>query len=154
MKIDNLLRASLIVVLMLTLAAGCSLVRSPIIEPVVLEGSDMDTVLVYAQEPAENLLEGLIARDYAQFSRDFTGDMKQGMNEQAFDDLLNMLDTKLGAYKSNNLVTVLQDENFSTLVYQLIYEKDNEVSMRVVFDNKEPHQISGLWFDSPELRKD
>jgi len=80
--------------------------------------------------------------------------MKQGMNEQVFDDLLNMLDTKLGAYQSNNLVTVLQDENFSTLVYQLIYEKDNEVSMRVVFDNKEPHQISGLWFDSPELRKD
>jgi len=110
--------------------------------------------LTYAQAPGENLLAGLTARDYEQFSQDFSDTMKQGMNQQAFNDLLEMLDTKLGKYQSFDLVTVLQDENYSTLVYQLTYEKDNQVSMRVVFDNKEPHQVSGLWFDSPELRKD
>lgn len=145
--------AGLIATLLLIPVTGCSLARSPIIEPEVLEGDKRDAVMTYAQEPAENLLEGLIARDYAQFSRDFSDDMKQGMNEQAFNDLLTMLDTKLGIYQTNTLVTVLQDENFTTLVYQLIYEKDNEVSMRVVFDNQEPHKISGLWFDSPELRE-
>ncbi|MHB8932026.1 MAG: DUF3887 domain-containing protein, partial [Bellilinea sp.] len=140
--------------LILILAAGCSTVRSPIIEPVVLESNERDSVLAYAQAPGENLLNGLIARDYAQFSQDFSDTMKQGMNQQAFDGLLVMLDTKLGKYQSFDLVTVLKDENYSTLVYQLNYEKDNQVSMRVVFDNKEPHQVSGLWFDSPELRKD
>jgi len=50
------------------------------------------------------------------------------------------------------LVTCCRTRTTPTLVYQLIYEKDNEVSMRVVFDNKEPHKISGVWFDSPELR--
>ncbi|MHB0924271.1 MAG: DUF3887 domain-containing protein [Bellilinea sp.] len=141
-------------ILILILAAGCSTVRSPIIEPVVLESNERDSVLAYAQAPGENLLNGLIARDYAQFSQDFSDTMKQGMNQQAFDGLLVMLDTKLGKYQSFDLVTVLKDENYSTLVYQLNYEKDNQVSMRVVFDNKEPHQVSGLWFDSPELRKD
>lgn len=144
----------LLSILILILAAGCSTVRSPIIEPVVLESNERDSVLAYAQAPGENLLNGLIARDYAQFSQDFSDTMKQGMNQQAFDGLLVMLDTKLGKYQSFDLVTVLKDENYSTLVYQLNYEKDNQVSMRVVFDNKEPHQVSGLWFDSPELRKD
>lgn len=146
--------AGISAMLLIFLSTGCSLVRSPIIEPVVLEGDASQEVLTYAQEPAENLLEGLLARDYEQFSRDFSENMRQGMNEQAFADLLTMLDTKLGTYQTRNLITVLQDDNYSTLVYRLIYDMDNEVSMRVVFDNAEPHQISGLWFDSPKLRED
>ena len=144
---------SIISLLLLVLLAGCSAARAPIIEPVVLEGEEADDVLVYAQAPAENLLEGLIAADYTRFSRDFSDNMKQGMNEQAFTDLLTMLETRLGTYQSSALVTVLRDENYSTLVYRLVYEKDNQVSMRVVFDNQEPHLVSGLWFDSPELRE-
>jgi len=136
----------------LMFSAGCSVIKSPIIEPVVLEGSEQDEVLAYAGEPAENLLSGLIARNYAQFSEDFSSNMSQGMNEQAFNDLLTMLDAKLGSFQSAELVTVLKEETYSTLVYRLTFEKDNEVSMRVVFDLTEPHQISGLWFDSPVLR--
>jgi phage-related baseplate assembly protein len=78
--------------------------------------------------------------------------MKTGMNEASFNDLLSMLDSKLGTYLSSDLVTVLQDEKFNTVIYRLTYSKDNEAVMRVVFDRSEPHQISGLWFDSPELR--
>lgn len=144
----------LLSIFILILAAGCSATRAPIIEPVVLEDNERDSVLAYAQAPGENMLNGLIAGDYAQFSQDFSDTMKQGMDRQAFDDLLVMLDTRLGKYQSFDLVTVLKEENYSTLVYQLTYDKDNQVSMRVVFDNKEPHQVSGLWFDSPELRKD
>ena len=134
------------------LAAGCSLVRAPLIEPRVLEDPEQQTVLDYAAPASENVLAGLIARDYSQFSRDFSDSMKEGMDETAFKDLLNMLDSKLGAYQSNDLVTVLQDDNYSTVVYRLTYEKDNQVTMRVVFDKSDPHLISGLWFDSPELR--
>lgn len=153
MKSKLTLTFGLVFSLFLMLTAGCSVVRSPIIEPVVLEGEELEEVLAYAQSPAENLIEGLIARDYEQFSQDFSDSMKQGMNQKSFEDLLLMLDTKLGTFQSFDLVTVLQDENFSTLVYRLTYEKDNQVSMRVVFDTKAPHPISGLWFDSPELRK-
>ncbi|MHB0967758.1 MAG: DUF3887 domain-containing protein [Bellilinea sp.] len=134
------------------LAAGCSLVRAPLIEPRVLEDAEQQKVLDYAAPASENVLAGLIARDYSQFSRDFSDAMKVGMDEAAFNELLSMLDSKLGAYQSSNLVTVLQDENYSTVVYRLTYEKDDQVTMRVVFDRSDPHLISGLWFDSPELR--
>lgn len=134
------------------LAAGCSLVRAPLIEPRVLEDSEQQRVLEYAAPASENVLAGLIARDYSQFSRDFSDAMKEGMDETSFNELLSMLDSKLGAYQSSDLVTVLQDDNYSTVVYRLTYEKDDQVTMRVVFDKSDPHPISGLWFDSPELR--
>lgn len=134
------------------LAAGCSLVRAPLIEPRVLEDSEQQRVLEYAAPASENVLAGLIARDYSQFSRDFSDAMKKGMDETSFNELLSMLDSKLGAYRSSSLVTVLQDDNYSTVVYRLTYEKDDQVTMRVVFDKSDPHLVSGLWFDSPELR--
>jgi len=134
------------------ISAGCALVKAPLTSPDVLQTPERDTVLVYAQPASENILAGLNVRDYAQFSRDFSDQMKIGMDDTSFKDLLTMLDSKVGTFVSSDLVTVLQDENFTTVVYRLTYSKDNEVAMRVVFDNAEPHQISGLWFDSPELR--
>jgi hypothetical protein len=134
------------------LISGCSLAKAPLTSPNVLTTPERDQVLEYAQPASDNLLAGLNARDYAQFSRDFNDNMKTGMDEASFEDLLSMLDSKLGTYLSSDLVTVLQDEKFNTVIYRLTYSKDNEAVMRVVFDRSEPHQISGLWFDSPELR--
>jgi hypothetical protein len=152
MKVHFPALKTLAVSVVFILAAGCSLVRAPLMEPRVLEDSQRQTVLDFAAPASENVLAGLIDRDYSQFSRDFSESMKTGMNETSFNDLLVMLDSKLGSYQSSDLVTVLQDDKFSTVVYRLTYEKDNQVSMRVVFDKNDPHRISGLWFDSPELR--
>ena len=152
MKVNLTPVTKFIVLIALLATTGCSLIQAPLMEPRVLETSDRDAVLEYGQPASENVLAGLLARDYSQFSRDFSGEMKNGMDEAAFNELLTMLDSKLGVFQFSDLVTVLQDDSFSTVVYRLTYEKDNEVSMRVVFDLAEPHLISGLWFDSPELR--
>lgn len=152
MKVNFTPISKLILPILLFVTSGCSLIRAPLMEPKVLETQERSAVLEYGQPASENVLAGLKARDYVQFSRDFSAEMKTGMDEAAFNELLTMLDSKLGAYQSSDLVTVLQDDSFSTVVYRLTFEKDNEVSMRVVFDLKEPHLISGLWFDSPELR--
>src|SRR3990172_1862500 len=47
------------------LAAGCSLVRAPLIEPRVLEDAEQQTVLDYAAPASENVLAGLIGRDFS-----------------------------------------------------------------------------------------
>jgi hypothetical protein len=152
MKVNFTPISKLIMSLLLLVTTGCSLIQAPLMEPRVLETPERSAVLEYGQPASENILAGLVARDYAQFSRDFSAEMKTGMDEAAFNELLAMLDSKLGTFQSSDLVTVLQDDSFSTVVYRLTYEKDNEVSMRVVFNLEEPHLISGLWFDSPELR--
>jgi hypothetical protein len=152
MKVNLTPLSKLISLIVMLVTTGCSLIKAPLMEPRVLETPERSAVLEYGQPASENVLAGLVARDYAQFSRDFSDEMKKGMDEVAFNELISMLDSKLGVFQSSDLVTVLQDDNFSTVVYRLTYEKDNEVSMRVVFDLKEPHLISGIWFDSPELR--
>jgi hypothetical protein len=135
------------------LLAGCSLVKAPLSETRTLKGEAEQQVLDYAEPKAENLIAGLIAGDYEQFSQDFDEGMKSGMDQAAFEQLLEMFAVKLGSYRSHEVSVVLQDEKFTTVAYKMIFEKDDAVVMRVVFDRQEPHRITGLWFDSPELRK-
>lgn len=135
------------------LLAGCSLVKAPLMETRTLEGEAEQRVLEYAAPKAENVITGLVAGDYDSFSQDFDEAMKNGMNQAAFEQLLEMFASKLGSYRSHEVSVVLQDEKFTTVAYKMIFEKDDAVVMRVVFDNREPHRITGLWFDSPELRK-
>jgi len=141
---------ALILALILT---GCSLIKAPLSETRTLEGSERQQVLDYAEPKAENVISGLVASDYTLFSTDFDQTMKDGMNQAAFDQLLEMFATRLGTYRSHEVSVVLQDDKFTTVAYKMIFAKDDAVVMRVVFDNQEPHPITGLWFDSPELRK-
>ena len=110
-------------------------------------------MLAYATPKADNLIKGLVDGDYAVFSADFDATMKEGMNQAAFDELRQIFADKLGSYKSHEVSVVLEDELYTTVAYKMIFEKDDAVVMRVVFDNNSPHPITGLWFDSPELRK-
>lgn len=134
------------------LLSACSLL-APQSQTRTLEGDEREAVLEYASPMGENLITGLINRDYQTFSKDFDATMKKGMDETAFEKLLTTLTDKLGAYQSHEISQVLQDDKYSIVIYRLTYEKDNLVTMRIVFNREEPHLISGLWFDSPELRK-
>ncbi len=151
MKTKILLRCLYIPLLLIL--SGCSLIGGGQGKTVTLEGTERDTVLDYATPMGDNLIQGIISRDYSVFSRDFDAVMKQGMDQAAFEKLLATFTDKLGGYQSHEVNTVLQDEKYQVVVYRLTYEKDNLVSMRIVFNREEPHLISGLWFDSPELRK-
>ena len=153
MKKTNKLMFIITTLLALISLTACSILKAPLTQTRTLEGSERDSVLAYADSKGENLISGMVGGDYATFSTDFDATMKQGMDENAFTDLLATFASKLGQYQSHEVNAVLQDENYSTVVYRLNYEKDNRVTMRVVFNNTEDHNISGLWFDSPELRK-
>jgi hypothetical protein len=132
---------------------ACSVIKAPLSETRTLDGAEQQQVLEYAGPKAENLISGLIAGDYQTFSADFNQTMKEGMDTAAFDQLLDMFSTKLGSYQSHEVNVVLQGDKFTTVAYKMIFERDDKVIMRIVFDNQEPHNVTGLWFDSPELRK-
>lgn len=153
MKPRQTLISSLIWVSLLSvILAACSLL-APQNQTITLEGAEREAMLEYAAPMGENLINGLITRDYPTFSKDFDTTMKKGMDEAAFEKLLTTLTDKLGEYQSHEISQVLQDEKYTIVIYRLKYEKDNLVTMRIVFNREEPHLISGLWFDSPELRK-
>lgn len=130
---------------------GCAVAKAPLIEPDVLEGAEKDAVIEMLKPTADSLLKGFINNDYALFSKDFNDEVRKGMDQSAFDALTKTFTGKLGQFQSSEITTVLQETQYLTLVYSLIYDGDSTVVMRVVFSRTDPPKIVGIWFDSPVL---
>jgi len=118
-----------------------------------LEGEERDTVLAYAEPMADTLINGLVNGDYTTFATDFDDAMRKGLDEKAFADLRALLESRLGAYQGREVTSVLETSKYTMVIYRLRYEKDDQVTMRLVISRETPHKVTGLWFDSPELRK-
>jgi hypothetical protein len=113
-----------------------------------LSGQEKEAVLAYSEAKTDSVMEGMKTGDYAAFSKDFDQDMLNAMPQASFEKLKQDYDGRLGAYVSRqvNKVTLSESGKFVAVVYDAVFEKDKNVSMRVVFRADDPHQVSGLWF--------
>jgi uncharacterized protein DUF3887 len=118
-----------------------------------LEGAEKDAVLTYSEPMTDNLLAGISSNEYATFSRDLDDAMKKAMPEAQLGALRAQLGAAIGSYVSREVSGVVQDGENIAVIYKAKFEKDDPVTMRVVFETAPPHRISGLWFDSAKLRK-
>lgn len=112
-----------------------------------LMGEEMEAVLAYSEDKTDNLMAGMNARDYAAFSKDFSQQMLSAMSQGEFDKLKKDRDARLGLYVSRQVSRVVQVGDYAAVIYDAVFEKDDAVTMRVVFRAAEPHEISGLWFN-------
>jgi len=94
-----------------------------------------------------SLLTGMNANNYVVFSKDFDQDMLNAISQTQFATLKKDRDAKLGLYVSREVNSVTQTGDFYTVNYDARFEKDDAVTIRVVFRVAEPHQVSGLWFN-------
>ncbi len=125
----------------LTLLVGCGPKET------TLSGPERDAVLAFSEAKTDNLLAGMNASDYAAFSQDFDQEMLAAIPQSAFETLKADRDATLGLYVSRTVNTVVQSGEFYAVVYDAVFEKDEAVTVRVVFRVAEPHQVSGLWFN-------
>jgi hypothetical protein len=118
-------------------------------EEVTLSGEDKDAVLAFSEAKTENMMAGMIAGDYEDFSKDFSQEMRAAMSAEAFEKFKQDYDARFGAYVSRqvNQVNQSQSGKFVAVIYEAVFEKDKNVTMRVVFGADDPHEISGLWFN-------
>ncbi len=79
--------------------------------------------------------------------------MIKAMPETSFNDLRTKLDTKVGAYVSRSVKSVSEVGDYYAVIYAAVYENAPEVTYRLVLTKSEPHLVSGLWLNSPELAK-
>ena len=128
-------------ILVFITVAGCAS------KQVILTGEDRETVLAYSEAKTDNLLAGMNANDYAVFSKDFDQQMLSAMNQTQFESFKKDRDSKLGAYVSRQVNSVVNQGEFISVIYDTVFEKDDNVIMRIVFRAAEPNQISGLWFN-------
>jgi hypothetical protein len=127
--------------LIVSLLAGCGS------KDTTLTGADREAILAFSETMTDNLVAGMNANDYASFSRDFDQAMLNAMSQSQFDTFKKDRDSKLGAYVSRQVNSVTQSGGYYAVIYDAIFEKDDAVTMRVVFTISDPHKISGLWFN-------
>ena len=140
------LRSLLPLLALLLLLAACNQTK-PVPE-------DVQANLIAAADPiTDRLLTALAANDYESFTQDMETTMKTSMTEAQFNDLRQLLEDKAGAYQSRQLNTVQQSGDFYIVLYTAAFEKSPAVTLRIVLTQAEPYQLTGLWLDSPELRK-
>ena len=128
-------------IVFLALLVGCGS------QGTILTGADRDTVLGFTEAKTDNLLAGMNESNYAMFSMDFDSAMLSGITQAGFVDMKKDRDAKLGLYVSRQVNSVIKQGAYYVVIYDAIFEKDDAVVVRVVFNIEEPHQISGLWFN-------
>ena len=73
--------------------------------------------------------------------------MLSAMPQAQFVALKKDRDATLGLYLSRQVNSVVKQGDFYVVIYNAKFEKDADVTVRVVFRIAEPHEISGLWFN-------
>jgi len=141
MKNKRTILITLAVVFAIGLLSGCAS-QNP-----VLTGADQEAILAFSEAKTDNLMAGMNANDYALFSKDFDEAMLTAMSSSKYDSFKIDRDAKFGPYISREVNSVVQQGDFYSVIYNAAFEKDDNVTMRVVFRASEPHQISGLWFN-------
>ncbi len=111
------------------------------------------SVLAYSEPEMDNLMAGLNSSDYGAFARDFDDRMKAGITPAQFANLENTVVGKIGKYVSRQVTDVQQSGDTVTVIYTAKFENDDPVTVTVAFHATEPHQISGLHFNSVKLRQ-
>jgi len=144
MKITKKSLVFLLAVFLASLSSACG---GPKETP--LSGAEKEAVLTFSEAKTDNLMTGMNAGDYAAFSKNFDQAMLDAMPQTAFEKFKQEYDGKLGAYVSRQVNTVNKSGSgkFVAVVYDTVFEKDDAVTLRVVFRADDPHEISGLWFN-------
>jgi hypothetical protein len=141
MKNEKKTLAFILTALLVSLLAACGS------QGTTLTGDEKDAILAFSEAKTDNLLAGMNANDYAAFSKDFDQDMLNAMTAAEFAKLKQDRDAKLGLYVSRQVNSVVQTGDFYMVIYDTKFEKDDQVTVRVVFRVADPHRVSGLWFN-------
>jgi len=101
-----------------------------------------------------NLLTSLSEHDEAGYVRDMDETMRSVSTGEKFEQVYEGIIGKIGAYHSHELSQVMDQDDYRVVIYKAQFEKDENVTVRVVFNmSGDKPLVSGLWFDSPVLRR-
>jgi len=146
-------RMVLTLVMALSIIAGIALLSGCTARPA--EEVDVNQVRAYADPITENILSSLNDNDYARYSEHFDDAMKKALPEATFQQQNNLIKAKIGEYVSREFWKIETTNEYTIVYYKAKFtEEPDDVIVRVVFKETDGERfVSGLWFDSPKLRK-
>lgn len=116
---------------------------------------DVEKVREYSDPIAEEILLALNEGDYEKFSKDFDETMKEKFTQDAFNKLKDLCKSKIGDYKSKEYYGIDTKDKYIIIVYKAKFtDEPKDALVQFVFSTKDDkHYVSGLFIDSPNLRK-
>jgi len=100
---------------------------------------------------AENILKAIDARDYQEFTRDFSDKMNAAFPQAEFDKLCSLLQTASGSYVSLGTPGLTNSQGYAAYRFPAKYA--NETVYVTITFLAGGQKVEGLWFDSAALRK-
>ena len=116
---------------------------------------DVAQVREYADPITENILLGMNEGNYTKYSEHFDQTMKNAMSEAVFNETNAIIKSKIGDYVSKEFWKAESKDQFTIAYYKAKFTQEPEdVIVKVVFQEIVGEMnVSGLWLDSPKLRK-
>ncbi|NBI07772.1 hypothetical protein [Senegalia massiliensis] len=149
---NNRIIMIIIIALMFSSLIGCNNENEEINDNVK---TPEETISSWADDIVENFLISIDKKDYESFSKDFSENMKEQLNESMFKEQVLLISELIGDYikGSKELLTTEEvDENNIKLIYSSDYSNEkNEVIVTTVF-NKESQLIEGLFINSEKIQ--
>ncbi len=131
---------------LMVLTTGCSTAKK-------IDADEKEKISALVTPKIDSLMQGFSEDNYQKFSENFDPKLLTGMPESGFNDTRKMITEKIGNYQSLKIADILKTQNFITVICNATFDNEDKVTIRVIFDPDAEYTISGLWFDSPELRK-
>ncbi len=122
-------------------------------QPVALTADEQAAFQKISEPLADNMLAGLNQKDYATFSKNFDEPMQSAMDEKQFNLLLLQVTDKIGEYQSRQIVQMLRISELVQVTYLAQFSQEKDVTIRITYEFTGAHNVAGLWFDSPTLRR-
>jgi len=96
----------------------------------------------------DNILDGIMTKDYAKYSRDFEDTMKEVVTQEAFLKSNRQIQNRIGSYKSRTYLGFLKKGNMTLVLWKGKFDKteDDVLIKLVVSKRKGRYLVTGLWF--------
>jgi len=116
---------------------------------------DVNQVRSYADPIAENILTAINTDDYAKYSENFDDVMKTAMPEALFQQTNAAIKDKIGEYISKEFWKIDTQNQYTIVFYKARFTQETaDVTVQIAFHEVSgKNLVSGLWFNSPNLRK-
>lgn len=140
--------ATLFVLIVLTLSCMAACGKTPI------TGTEREAVLAFANPMTDSILAGYNEGDFAKYAKDFDAQMQNALPENVFRQTRELILSKIGKYVSREVSDVHRKDQFIVVIWKGKFEQEDGVEIKVIFQKiGEKNLVSGLWFNSPKLRK-
>ena len=117
---------------------------------------DSTSIQNFSKPIVENIFIAINNRDYTNYSKDLSDDMKKLVTDIAFKDQVKLIKKTIGDYESCIFLKATEKQGFIKALYKCKFsDEPKDVMVTITFKKDDStHKVQGLFISSPKLNKE